>query len=68
MSKRKRVSVKRIIANVARDLMLDDVSLHIDSMIEWSGEAEAFIGSFDTYEKKECEIDVDNYRNDKQGF
>ena len=62
MSKRKRVSVKRIIANVARDLMLDDVSLHIDSMIEWSGEAEAFIGSFDTYEKKECEIDVDNYR------
>ncbi len=62
MSKRQRTSVKRIIANVIRDMQLDDVSFHIDSMIEWAAEAESFIASFDTFEKVECELDVDNYR------
>ena len=62
MSKRQRTSVKRIVANVIRDMQLDDVSFHIDSMIEWAAEAESFIASFDTFEKVECELDVDNYR------
>ena len=61
-NKKHRLSVKTIIANVVRDMGLDDVSFHYDSMIEWAAEAEVFIGSYETYERIECEVDVENYR------
>ena len=56
-NKKHRLSVKTIIANVVRDMGLDDVSFHYDSMIEWAAEAEVFIGSYETYERIECEVE-----------
>lgn len=57
-----RLSVKTIIANVIRDAQLDDASRLIDSMIEWAYEAETFIGSDDTFIRKECEVTVKNFK------
>jgi hypothetical protein len=57
-----RINVKTIIANVIRDAQLKNVNSLIDSMIEWAYEAETFIGSYDTFVKKECEIEFRNYR------
>lgn len=57
-----RVNVKTILANVVRDMQLDNVSYIYDSMIEWAAEAEAFIGSYEAYERKECLLDVSNYK------
>lgn len=57
-----RINVRTILANVVRDMQLDNVSYIYDSMIEWAAEAEAFIGSYDAYERKECELEVTNYK------
>jgi hypothetical protein len=57
-----RLNIKTIIANVIRDAQLNDVNHLIDSMIEWAYEAETLIGSYDTFIRKECEIDIKNYK------
>lgn len=57
-----RISVKTIIANVIRDAQLSNVNHLIDSMIEWAYEAETLIGSYDTFVRKECEIEFNNYK------
>ena len=61
MSKQK-VSIKTIIASVIRDLQLKDVSKYIDSIIEWSYEAEMKIGSYESFERKECVVKIKNNR------
>lgn len=57
-----RVSVYSIISKVVRDLRLEDVSSHIENFIEWSFEAERHIGSFATWERKECSVEMRNKR------
>jgi len=57
-----RIEVKTIIANVIRDLQLKSVNDVIDYMIEWAYEAETAIGSYDTFIRKECEIEIKNNR------
>ena len=57
-----RLNVKTIIANVIRDAQLVDAAHLIDSMIEWAYEAETLIGSSDTFIRKECVLEVKNYR------
>ena len=61
MSKQK-VSIKTIIASVVRDLQLNDVSRYIDSIIEWAYEAEMKIGSYESFERKECVLKIKNNR------
>ena len=51
------VSVNRIIAAVGRNLGMSDVNMYADSIIEWSFEAEKFIGGLNSFLKQED----DNY-------
>lgn len=61
-TKQGRLSVKAIIASVIRDLQLTDVSRMYDYLIEWAYEAETQIGSYDTFVRKECEIEFKDNR------
>ena len=47
-----RVSINRVAANVARNMGIDYLGPQFGNIIEWAMEAEAKIGSFDTYVKK----------------
>lgn len=60
--KQGRIGVKTIISNVIRDLQLQDVARVWDYFIEWAYEAEVLIGSYDTFIRKECEIEFRNNR------
>jgi hypothetical protein len=57
-----KVSLRRIIGNVVDRLELTDVSSRISAMANWAVDAELKIGSRNSYEKFECEIEVNNYR------
>lgn len=48
-----RVSIKRVVNTVARNLMLSNAERWFESMIEWAFEAEKKIGSMDTFLLKE---------------
>mgnify|MGYP003119913958 CR=1 FL=1 len=56
----KRVSVRRVIANVIRNLEIQDAARNFHSFIEWAFEAERKIGSYKTFVKKTATINVIN--------
>ena len=56
----KRVSVKRVVANVIRNLDVTDASRMFHSFVEWAFEAERKIGSYKTFIKKKATINVVN--------
>ena len=56
----KRVSVKRVVANVIRNLDIQDASRNFHNFIEWAFEAERKIGSYKTFVKKTARINVVN--------
>lgn len=55
-----RVSVKRVVANVIRDLDISDASRNFYNFVEWAFEAEKKIGSYKTFVKKEATLTVAN--------
>lgn len=57
-----KVSAKLVVANTIRDLDLQSGSKKFDAMIEWCYEAEKLIGAQDSFQKKECELKITNYR------
>jgi hypothetical protein len=57
-----KVSIRRVIGNVAAKLRLTDVSSTISFFADWAVEAEMKIGSRSSYESFECELEVKNYR------
>jgi hypothetical protein len=61
-TKHGKVSVKTVIAKTISKLQLKDVSNIYDSLIEWAYDAELKIGSYKTFERKECIIKVKNNR------
>ena len=56
----KRVSVKRVVANVIRNLDIQDASKNFYTFVEWAFEAERKIGSYKTFIKKKATINVVN--------
>jgi hypothetical protein len=56
----KRVSVKRVVANVIRNLEINDASKNFYSFVEWAFEAERKIGSYKTFVKKTATINIVN--------
>lgn len=62
INEQQKVSLKRIIGNVVDKLQLTDVSSRISAMAAWAVDAELKIGSRNSYEKFECEIEIANYR------
>ena len=56
----KRVSVKRVVANVIRNLDIQDASKNFYTFVEWAFEAERKIGSYKTFIKKKETINVVN--------
>ena len=56
----KRVSVKRVVANVIRNLDIDDASRTFPNFVEWAFEAERKIGSYKTFVKKTATINIVN--------
>ena len=47
-----RVSVKRVVANVIRNMEIPDASKNFNAFAEWAFEAERKIGSYKTFAKK----------------
>lgn len=62
MGKLGRIKVGTIIGNVIRDMQLTNVGSIHDYMIEWSYEAEILIGSYDTFVRKECLVEIKDNR------
>tara|TARA_R110002012_G_scaffold45983_3_gene121963 strand:- start:29920 stop:30579 length:660 start_codon:yes stop_codon:yes gene_type:complete len=56
----RRVSVKRVVANVIRNMDISDASRNFNSFIEWAFEAERKIGSYKTFVKKTETLTVAN--------
>ena len=56
----KRVSVKRVVANVIRNLDISDGSKNFYNFVEWAFDAERKIGSYKTFIKKKATINVVN--------
>jgi hypothetical protein len=56
----KRVSVKRVIGNVIRNLDVTDAPRNMHDFIEWAFEAERKIGSYKTFVKREATLTVSN--------
>ena len=56
----KRVSVKRVIANVIRNLDVTDATRNLYDFVEWAFEAERKIGSYKTFVKKEVTLNISN--------
>lgn len=57
-----RLNGKTLIAQAVRDMDLSNATRRMDAMEEWVFEAEVLIGSNESYLRKECELDVENYR------
>lgn len=57
-----RLSAKTLIAQAVRDMDLKSATRRTDAMEEWAFEAEVLIGTNDSYLRKECELDIVNYR------
>ena len=49
----RRVSVKRVVANVIRNLEIQDGSKNFYNFVEWAFDAERKIGSYKTFVKKQ---------------
>ena len=56
----KRVSVKRVVATVLRNMDIQDSSRMFHHFVEWAFEAEKKIGSYKTFVKKEITLPVAN--------
>ena len=56
----KRVSVKRVIANVIRNMDVPDAGRNMYDFVEWAFEAERKIGSYKTFVKKTSTLNVAN--------
>lgn len=56
----KRVSVKRVVANVIRNMDVTDSARMFHSFVEWAFEAERKIGSYKTFVKKTATLAVAN--------
>jgi len=56
----RRVSVKRVVANVIRNLEIQDGSKNFYNFVEWAFDAERKIGSYKTFVKKTATINVVN--------
>jgi len=56
----KRVSVKRVVAAVMRNMDISDVSKNFYHFVEWAFEAERKIGSYKTFVKKTATINIVN--------
>ena len=56
----KRVSIKRVIANVIRNLDVSDASRNFYDFAEWAFEAERKIGSYKTFVRKTVTLSVVN--------
>ena len=56
----KRVSVKRVVANVIRNMEVPDAARNFYNFVEWAFEAEKKIGSYKTFVKKTATLDVEN--------
>lgn len=56
------VSIRSVIGKVIGKLQLTDVSGTISQMADWAVDAEYKIGSRNSFQRIECEIDVENYR------
>ena len=56
----KRVSVKRVVANVIRNMEVPDAAKNFYNFIEWAFEAEKKIGSYKTFIKKTATLNVTN--------
>lgn len=62
MSYINRISLYNVIGNFVGNTGINNVNDMIDDLARWATEAEMKIGSKHSYEKHECEIDVENYR------
>ena len=56
----RRVSVKRVAANVIRNLEIQDGSKNFYNFVEWAFDAERKIGSYKTFVKKTATINIVN--------
>lgn len=56
------VSINRVIASVSRNLGINDITTYDQSIIEWSFEAEKFIGGLNSFIKKETDLNITSYR------
>lgn len=56
------VSLYRIIGNVVGDLGLGNINQHLDNMARWAVDAVLLIGSRNSTERVECELDVKDRR------
>jgi len=56
----KRVSVKRVVATVMRNMDISDVSKNFYHFVEWAFEAERKIGSYKTFVKRTATINIVN--------
>jgi hypothetical protein len=56
----KRVSVKRVVANVIRNMEVSDSARMFHNFVEWAFEAERKIGSYKTFVKKTETLDIEN--------
>ena len=60
MNQGERVSVKRVVANVIRNLDISDASRSFFNFVEWAFEAEKKIGSYKTFVRKFATLPVAN--------
>jgi len=56
------VSINRVISSVSRNLGINDITTHEQSIIEWSFEAEKFIGGLNSFVKLEKDLTITDYR------
>lgn len=61
MSYHNRISLYTIIGNFAGNTGINNVNDMLDDLARWAAEAEMHIGSRHSYERHECEIEVENY-------
>jgi len=58
----KRISSKTVAAQLVRDYDIDNPNRIINAVIEWSREALSFIGTKESFLRKECVVPIKNYR------
>lgn len=62
-----RLSANTLIAQVIRDLDIENANRRTDAMMEWCFEAEQLIDTERSYIRKECVLRVENYRAELPG-
>lgn len=58
----KRIGSKTVAAQLVRDYDIDNPNRIINSVIEWSREALVYIGTKESFERKECVVPIENYK------